>query len=138
MNSFFYKAGGENATFCVAVLIKGRDMRVEGPVMDETGMRQMDVAGETVVSGGSKGEAGGRDTVGGGGSKDKAGGREMDVAARSKGDAGGREMGEIGGGNSTGDELDISGNDELSFLCGVLVFKSLLWTSDSSNNSSVE
>ena len=44
-------------------LIKGRDMRVEGPVMDETGMRQMDVAGETVVSGGSKGEAGGRDTV---------------------------------------------------------------------------
>ena len=98
-------------------------------------MRQMDVAGETAVSGGSKGEAGGRDTVGGGGSKDKAGGREMDVAAGSKGDARGREMGEIGGGNSTGDELDISG---LSFLCGVLVFKSLLWTSDSSNNSSVE
>ena len=101
-------------------------------------MRQMDVAGETVVSGGSKGETGGRDTVGGGGSKDKAGGREMDVAAGSEGDAGGREMGEIGGGNSTGDELDISGNDERSFLCRVLVFKSLLWTSDSSNNSSVE
>ena len=130
MNSFFDKAGGEKATFCVAVLIKGLDMRVEGPVMDENGMRQMDVAGETFVSGGSKGEAGGRDTVGGGGSKDKAGG--------SKGDAGGREVGEIGGGNSTGDELDISRNDELSFLCGMLAFKSLLWTSDSSNNSSVK
>ena len=36
VEQFFDKAGGENATFCVAVLIKGRDMRVEGPVMDET------------------------------------------------------------------------------------------------------